>query len=83
MRFSSASSSWSGLLLLLRAKLRDDKDGSGGIKSSARLCIHQIIETSSVGDIQRDAHLEVLVVLLVFATQDDPRLVQRVLAYGR
>ena len=51
---------------------------------TAHLCIHQIIETSSVGeDIKRDAHLEVLMVLLVFGAQHDSRLVPLVLAYGR
>ncbi len=74
MRFSSGSRSG----LLPWATL------TGGSLSAARLCIHQIIETSSVGeDIQRDAHLEALVVLLVFGAQHDSRLVQLVLVYGR
>ncbi len=57
---------------------------TGGSLNTARLCIHQIIETSSVaGSTRKDTHLEILMVLLVFGPQPDSRLVLILAAYGQ
>ena len=73
MRFSSGP--WSGLL--------PEATLTGRSLSTARLCIHQIIEAPLIaGDIYRNTNLD-LVVLLVFGPRPDSRLVLVVLAYGQ